>query len=84
MKKLSFILLSFFYTTIYAQDQFEIRAFTTAALGSDLAVGDADFAGGDRGFKTGIGLNGGLDFLLWMASVSTWESISTSDLQETN
>lgn len=50
--------------SLAAQDQFDIRAYTGAAFGSQLAVGDSDFAGGDRGFKTGIGLNAGVEFFV--------------------
>lgn len=55
-------ILFLFFLSLKAQDQFQIRAYAGAALGGNLAVGDADFAGGDRGFKTGMGLNGGLEF----------------------
>lgn len=64
MKSLLALILSFIGLSLAAQDQFNIRAYTGAALGSNLAVGDSDFAGGDRGFKTGIGLNAGLEFFI--------------------
>ena len=63
--KNSLLLLSMIISMcVSAQDQFEIRAYSTAALGSNLAVKDADFRNGDRGFKTGVGLNGGIEFFV--------------------
>ena len=65
MMKLFFTsLMMLIVMTVLAQDQFDIRAYTGAAFGSNLAVGDSDFAGGDRGFKTGIGLNAGAEFFV--------------------
>ncbi|MDW3191363.1 MAG: outer membrane beta-barrel protein [Cytophagales bacterium] len=64
MKPLFTLLLLITCLSLVAQDQYEIRAYTGAAFGSNLAVGDSDFAGGDRGFKTGIGLNAGLEFFV--------------------
>lgn len=47
-----------------AQKQFDFRGYSNAAFGGDLAVGDSDFQNGDRGFKTGLGLNGGVEFFV--------------------
>ncbi len=58
MKKLiSISILTLITITIFAQDQGQLRAFSTAAFGKNQAVGD-------EGFKTGIGLNGGLEFFV--------------------
>ena len=47
-----------------AQSQSDFRGYSTAAFGGNLAVGDADFLNGDRGFKTGLGLNGGVEYFV--------------------
>lgn len=64
MKTLLSITLLFLSLSLSAQNQFDFRGYSTAAFGGDLAVGDSDFINGDRGFKTGVGLNGGLEFFV--------------------
>ncbi|MFK7952613.1 MAG: outer membrane beta-barrel protein [Ekhidna sp.] len=58
MKKLIIIsILSTFSISVFSQDQGQIRAFSNAAFGKNQAVND-------DGFKTGIGLNGGLEYFV--------------------
>ena len=46
------------------QDQGQIRIYSLAAFGSDLAIGDANYQNGERGFKKGLGLNGGVEYFV--------------------
>lgn len=55
------LLVSF---SLSGQSENDFRGYSSVAFGGDLAVGDADFQGGDRGFKTGLGLNGGVEFFV--------------------
>lgn len=69
MKKLIITaLLSFSITLISAQDQGQLRAFSLAAFAKNQAVND-------DGFKTGLGLNGGLEFFV-MDNISINPSIN--------